>query len=207
MQETMFTWLMPFFLLSVSFGACPDPAHIACVGTSCESDRDPGCCPNTCGTLTLINEIVSLSRITREAGDCPDEEEGSIQPDGCKVCVCKYNRRECIYKGCKACMVVSEGNTTKYNHGENFGSGCLQCTCKDGELDCNHTKCVACDHGGNSTMSGQKKVFGCGTCECFDGQWTCNEACGTNSAQGQLRCGPGFLLSLVLLRHLALHIF
>lgn len=143
---------MPFFLLSVSFGACPDPSHVTCVGTSCESERDEGCCPNACGTLTLINEIVSLSRITRGAGNCADEEEGSIQPDGCKMCVCKYNRKECIYKSCKACKVARAGKTTKYNHGDNFESGCLQCTCKDGDLECNHAKCAACTHGGNSTM-------------------------------------------------------
>lgn len=207
MQETMFTWLMPFFLLSVSFGACPDPAHVACGGTSCNSELETGCCPNSCGTLTLINEIVSLSRIKREPSDCPDEEEGHIQPDGCKMCVCKYNRRECIYKSCKACMVTRAGNTTKLNHGEYFASGCLQCTCKDGNLECDHSKCLSCSHDGDSTKSGEKKVFGCGTCHCFDGLWTCNEACGTNSAQGNLRFSPGFLLSLILLVHLALHIF
>ena len=146
---------MPLVLCSVSLDAsCPDPSLFPCGGTPCHrGSSKAGCCRDSCGKLTIISEIVQLSRIKRVEGtECDSGLDGTIQV-GCSVCVCKYNRRECIYKGCKACLAIdAENNTIRYRHKDQFESGCLQCTCLDGQLDCNHTLCGSCNHRGNSTL-------------------------------------------------------
>ena len=151
----MYRWLMPLFLLTVSFASCPDPSnHDSCDGTPCSSERISGCCPNSCGTLTLINETL-LSRIRRSGEECSSDSYNLNEriQQGCSVCVCKYNRLECIYKGCRACLAIAKDNsTTMYKHGELFKSGCLECTCNDGALDCAHKDCLVCDHKGNTTQ-------------------------------------------------------
>ena len=161
----MFMWLMPLVLFSVSplnaassSSSCPDPSRISCGGRPCRptrgSSRAGDCCRDSCGKPTLISEIVHLSRIKRVEGtECNSESNDTVMI-GCSMCVCNYNRRECIYKGCKACLAIDPGSnkTVRYQHKDQFMSGCLQCTCLDGQLDCNHTLCGSCDHRGNSTM-------------------------------------------------------
>lgn len=181
--------LMPLLLLASA--SCPEPARVSCNGPPCLPRYHSQCCPNACASFTLLlNNGSGMSRPERESGSSSavslldvrdgeycDNAPGVVVRDGCSVCLCKYKRRECVFRDCRACSV---NGTSKYRHGEGFSRGCLQCGCDDGELQCDHSQCQSCDHRGNSTRSGEDRGFDCGGCSCHDGEWTCDESCQTS---------------------------
>ena len=151
--------LMPLLLLASA--SCPEPARVSCNGPPCLPLYNSQCCPNACASFSSVLNGSGRSRPEREStsavyllnvrdGEYCDESPGVVVLDGCSVCLCKYNRRECIYRDCRACSVV-DTDTSKYRHGEGFSRGCLTCACDDGVLQCDHSQCQSCNHRGNST--------------------------------------------------------
>ena len=156
---------MPLVVLTSRLRPCPDPSQLSCDGASCSHGNDKlstRCCPNRCGTMTLIS-LPSLSRITkrglienirskRNSLQCSNTQDITVNR-GCSQCVCKYNRWECIHEECHACLVLNGNNTTKtrVSHGGKYESGCLKCNCSDGNLRCDHSSCGSCKFNDNET--------------------------------------------------------